>query len=154
MESKKPGIGIGIFAINSKKDKFLLGQSVKKQKFGLPGGRLEFGETLEECAARELFEETNIQVVDLTRMKRVCFFNAINKEIDYHWLEFCYYVELDESEESSLKNNEGDKCYSWEWVDFDYVYSIKDRLLYSLSQFLELTHIKKISELVDYKQTF
>mgnify|MGYP000953371565 CR=1 FL=1 len=37
-------------------------KSVAAGKYGLPGGKLELGETLMECAARECLEETGLQV--------------------------------------------------------------------------------------------
>jgi 8-oxo-dGTP diphosphatase len=35
---------------------------VIKGTFALPGGHLEYGETFAQCAARELHEETDIQI--------------------------------------------------------------------------------------------
>jgi ADP-ribose pyrophosphatase YjhB (NUDIX family) len=32
----------------------------RKDAYGIPGGRTNFGETIDKCAERELFEEANI----------------------------------------------------------------------------------------------
>jgi len=37
----------------------------KSQRYELPGGRMEFGETAEETVAREVFEETNLHVTPI-----------------------------------------------------------------------------------------
>lgn len=45
-------------------DRILL-QRRKSGSWGLPGGLLEVGETLEETAAREVYEETNLKIGNL-----------------------------------------------------------------------------------------
>lgn len=51
-------------AVIEKKDKVLIAQRSKKDflfgKWEFPGGKVEEGETLEECLKRELFEELGI----------------------------------------------------------------------------------------------
>jgi len=71
-DTKKPGIGTGVMIVRD--GKVLLGRrhtdpEKAKSKLGgagtwtMPGGGLEFGETLAEGAAREVLEETGLVVV-------------------------------------------------------------------------------------------
>ncbi|WP_251321694.1 NUDIX domain-containing protein [Fictibacillus nanhaiensis] len=56
--------GATVVVINDKR-KVLLQQRSDINKWGFPGGVMEFGETLEETAARELYEETGLWASDL-----------------------------------------------------------------------------------------
>ena len=58
-----PRVGVG--AITIKDGKVLLVKRGIEPSYGLwaiPGGKLKLGETLQECAARELLEETGIMI--------------------------------------------------------------------------------------------
>ncbi len=62
----RPIVGIGVLLI--KDGKVLLGKRNKepgKNTWSLPGGKLEFGETFEACAKREVKEETGLDIDDL-----------------------------------------------------------------------------------------
>lgn len=59
-----PLILIGSNVIIEKNGKILLQQRANGN-WGLPGGLMEFGETLEYTAEREVFEETNLEVSNL-----------------------------------------------------------------------------------------
>ncbi|WP_371811540.1 NUDIX hydrolase [Sporosarcina sp. Te-1] len=50
-------------------DRILMQQRNDNFCWGLPGGTMELGETLEEVARRELWEETNITAIELTPFK-------------------------------------------------------------------------------------
>ncbi|BGP22826.1 hypothetical protein JCM10295v2_001717 [Rhodotorula toruloides] len=69
-------VGVGCFLLNSRGE-FVVG--VRKGSHGagclqLPGGHLEFGETPEACAVREVAEETGLAI----RADNVRFLTATN----------------------------------------------------------------------------
>lgn len=56
-----PTIRVSLVIINAKEEILLVKHKKKTREYWvLPGGHLEFGETIEECALRELKEETNL----------------------------------------------------------------------------------------------
>ncbi len=66
IDSFKPRVGVGILVI--KEGKILLGQRKGAHGSGCyspPGGHLEFKETVEQCAIRELIEETGLKPLSL-----------------------------------------------------------------------------------------
>ncbi len=77
----------GVAAIIVKKGKVLLtmrGNEPSKGKWGIPGGVVELGETMEEAVVREVREETG---VDCRPVKRLTVFDSIRKDPDgrVHW---------------------------------------------------------------------
>jgi 8-oxo-dGTP diphosphatase len=66
MSDKSPRVGVGVIVLRD--GLVLLGQRLGSHGAGtwaLPGGHLDFGETVEQCAMREVIEETgpNAQIV-------------------------------------------------------------------------------------------
>ncbi|MFJ7183696.1 NUDIX hydrolase [Lysinibacillus xylanilyticus] len=56
----------------------LLQQRSDNNKWGFPGGAMEYGESLEETAIRELYEETGLKAKDLR------FIDILSGEKEYH----------------------------------------------------------------------
>ena len=54
----------GCIIYNEKKE-ILLQKRADDNKWGIPGGNMELGETIEETACREVFEETGLTVKKL-----------------------------------------------------------------------------------------
>lgn len=59
---KNFNIGVGVSGVVVNKNKILLGKRKDLGTWGLPGGRVEEGETIEESLFREVEEETGIRV--------------------------------------------------------------------------------------------
>ena len=63
---KRPYIGVAIIVI--KDGKVLLGKRKNSHGSGtwhFPGGHLEFNESIEACARREVFEETGLRIKNI-----------------------------------------------------------------------------------------
>jgi len=61
-----PRVGVPVFVIRG--DRFLLGRRRGAHGAGewaLPGGHLEFGETVDQCARREVLEETGLTLGEI-----------------------------------------------------------------------------------------
>ena len=87
-----------------------------KGLWGMPGGKLEFGEYIEDTIKREIFEETglNIKLKRILAVLSEIFFNTTTKEDYWHAILFLCEVTIDDV--SKVKNSsEG----NLEWFDLD-----------------------------------
>lgn len=80
----------------------------------MPGGHLEFGESFEQCAAREVEEETGLKV------KNIEFLTATNDVMEsdgrHYVTVFMVCEREDETQEAVVM--EVDKCEVWEWCEW------------------------------------
>ncbi len=112
MSEARVGIGVFIF----KDGKFLIGHrqgSHGEGTWAIPGGHLEFGESFEQTAIREVSEENGLQIENL-RIGAVTndIFEAENKHYVTVWMTSHW-----KSGEPEIL--EPHKCLEWRWVDFD-----------------------------------
>ena len=96
MEQKLAALGILINSLNQ-----ILSVSRKNDqtKFGLPGGKVDDGETPEEAVIREVFEETGYKVSILPDQKPF-----IKEEGNY--LVFCYLLKLENDTQHHISEQE------------------------------------------------
>jgi len=148
----RPKVGLGIFVFNSSSNKFLAGKRIKEKSFGLPGGKLEYGESFEGCAKRELFEETNIEL-DESRFKYLCSFNCICKELEYHWVVIFMIAHISSDEEKTIINKEPDKSEDWIWLSFEETQSLNanNQLFMGLKTFLNKFNIHSIQNIIELR---
>ena len=129
-----PEVRVGIGCFVWKDGKFLLQQRLGSHGEGTwscPGGHLEFGETWEECAAREVYEETGMRI---TNVRFLAATNDKFAEKGKHYVTI--WVESDwlEGEATIVEPN---KCTAQGWYDFK---SLPSPLFEPCWQNLKLAH--------------
>ena len=105
----RPKVGIGVAVM--REGKFLLGKRKSAHGEGnwaFPGGHLEYGETPEACAKRELEEETGLKACSL---KIGPWINNIFENGE-QYITLVFLVEQFEGEPQLLEPN---KCEGWSW---------------------------------------
>jgi len=119
---KKPGVGVGIMIL--KDNKVLLGKRHSdpnkadselhgEGSWTMPGGKLHFGENLEEAAQREVFEETGAEI-NQENLKLVSVTNDVVKDAHFVTIGFLY-----ENFEGEPKVMEPDEIIEWKWFELD-----------------------------------
>lgn len=113
-EEKRPKVGVA--AIVYRNGKVLIGKRRGAHGAGLwgfPGGHLEWGESFEDCVAREATEETGMTVKN---SKFVSATNDVMPADDKHYITVFMRVDEFVGEPRIL---EPEKCEEWRWVDWD-----------------------------------
>lgn len=104
-------IGACAILLNSQ-NQVLMGKrknSYKAGFYGLPGGRIEVNERIEQAIQREVEEETGLKLSSLEYLGVVR-----ENQGDYDFIHFIF-VAKNVSQEPTLC--EPEKCEGWEWVD-------------------------------------
>ena len=107
---------VGVAAIVRSAGKILLGKRIASHGTGcwsFPGGHLEFGESVEECARRETREEAGIELRNLVRAP---YTNDIFEAEGKHYITL--FVTADYAS-GSIETREPEKCSGWDWFDWD-----------------------------------
>lgn len=111
MEHERPKVGIGVIVL--KDGKVLLGKRIASHGAGtwqLPGGHLEYGESFEETACREVEEETGLTDIRIEGLI------SVYNERDYgtHYVNLCVLTHWVSGEPYA---REPEKCEEWRWTD-------------------------------------
>jgi 8-oxo-dGTP diphosphatase len=110
----RPKVGLGVLIRHQ--GKILLGKRKNAHGEGdwcAPGGHLEAAESFEECALREVGEETGLKIKNL---RFATCTNDIFINEDKHYVTIIMVADW-EGGDPELK--EPDKCEKWEWFDWN-----------------------------------
>lgn len=125
----RPKVGVGVFVINEE-GQLLLGLRQGSHGEGFwacPGGHLEYGEDLFECAARELMEETGTTAESI---EAAGFGNDMFDGTKHYVTLFTVARGI----QGTIQNLEPEKCQGWEWFDFE---ALPEPLFPSVKSFLD-----------------
>ncbi|MGA8180216.1 MAG: NUDIX hydrolase [Desulfobacterales bacterium] len=106
----KPKVGVAVIVIND--SRVLLGKRVNSHGSGtwqFPGGHLEFGEPIEDCAKRELYEETGLTIRNI---RLGPYTNDIFESEQKHYITLFVIADYDSG---VLTVKEPEKCEKWDW---------------------------------------
>ena len=110
----RPGVGVSVIIV--KEQKVLLGQrktALGTNTWAFPGGHLEYGEKIEECACREVLEETGLQIKNL---RIVNFTNDLFQKEHKHYVTIFVLADYAGGVPQQL---EPEKSGLWEWFAWE-----------------------------------
>lgn len=113
MSTALPRVGVGVLVIED--GRVLLGRRKSAHGAGswaAPGGHLEFGESIEACAQREVREETGIEICNL---RPGPFTNDVFHAEQKHYVTVFMVAKRKSGEPRAL---EPEKCEAWAWFDW------------------------------------
>ena len=107
-----PQVGVGVLIVQN--GRVLLGKRKGAHGAGTwsaPGGHLEFGESIDACARREVLEETGLEIHDLQYGP---FTNNVFENDKKHYVTVFVLAKSANGEAQVL---EPDKCEGWAWFE-------------------------------------
>ena len=109
-------VRVGVATIIRRDGAILLGERIGSHganTWATPGGHLELGESIEDCAKREVLEETGL-IVD--SIEKFTFTNDIFEKDGKHYVTLFVVASIVSGEPQVT---EPDKCKQWKWCWLD-----------------------------------
>ena len=146
MDNPKPKIGVGFGVMLLKEGSILLGKRCTDPNkadselhgggtWTMPGGKMEFGESFEDGAAREVMEETGIQV-DKNKIKLISVANDMVRDAQFVTLGF--FCDSFSGEPQAM---EPDEIGEWHWFPLS---ALPEPLYFPSKKVLENYHNQAI----------
>ena len=115
IDTRDNRVACGVAVVVTHQNKVLFGQRKSGQsgyEWQLPGGWIEAGESPEQAARREVYEETGLQ------LKELRFVGITSNVFSAHKHTISLYFEAECADARPLLSRENSKCYGWQWRDW------------------------------------
>lgn len=131
MVKKQPQVGVGALLLNDRQEVLLVlrKKAPDPHCWSLPGGKVEWLETIEQATIREIKEEVNL---DIQLEKLICVTNHLLPEEDVHFICPTFSATIVAGE---IVNNEPKKLADIRWFSLA---DLPDNLTYTTSYPLSL----------------
>lgn len=130
-------VGVGVVVRNPSDGKILVGErygSHGANKLAFPGGHLEMNESWEECARREVYEETGLQLGPITHAATT---NDPMPAEGKHYITI--FMQADARAGQTPVNLEPHKCKGWKWTSWEEIVALPaDRMFIPFQHFVEI----------------
>ena len=113
MEQQRPKVGIGVLVF--KDEKVLVGKRMGAHgegQYAWPGGHMEYMESFEQCAKREVMEETGIEIENIRFLRLMNFVQYAPK----HYVDIALVCDWKSGEPTVCEPH---KCEGWDWYAID-----------------------------------
>lgn len=102
-------------------------------KYGFPWWHLEFWESIQECAIRELYEETSL-IWDMESISLIHFTDDFMKEYNKHYITVFSIVRWFTGDVSIT---EPDKIQKWEWLTWEEIKKLWNKNFLPIQNFIK-----------------
>lgn len=113
-----PGVAVGVLVLNNKGEIFLTKRGKKatneRGTWEIPGGKVDFGETLQDAARREMKEEYG---VDISLTYQLPAQNHLIPEEKQHWVPTCFISHIAQGQSPQIL--EPEKCEAIGWFSLN-----------------------------------
>ncbi len=116
VDGNRPLVGVAVIVVRA--GKVLLGRRKGAHGEGtwaLPGGHLEFFETIEDCAKREVAEETGLQIDGI---RHAAYTNDLFQDEEKHYVTL-FVIAEQAAGEAAVR--EPEKCDAWKWFSWEHI---------------------------------
>ncbi len=101
---------VSIKGVLCRDNKILFLKTTEGGKWELPGGRMDFGESVKQAFKREIKEELEFEKVEMGDLINTWSFSSIRENINYHFIIFDFEIYTDENK---IKLSDEHTKYKW-----------------------------------------
>lgn len=131
----EPTVGALIF--NSKKEVFLMKSHKWKNKYVIPGGHIELGESIEEALKREIREETALIIQDI---KFLCFQEFVCDKAFWKKRHFIFLDYVCKTDSPKVTLNSESQDYVWVSIKEALKLPVEPYTKHAINEFIKRGH--------------